>query len=372
MKLHNLFESDNLQGVAEGTNDTIYPNAEVIKSRNGKPVGEIYQDENGWGCFHYKADNGADSIESREEALEWLKDIAEEYRQDRNLREQGVAEGEVVQFPKKHKGDLDKVQDCPKCGGDLQGGTYMGHKVKVCMPCKQVYLPPNSGIDQKGNKIVDEMDGDGSGRDGSNRKRISSYGTRDRDDVGNGPDIHLGAEHTMKPKEITKKAQDLLNKAYGDETSELARKAIINKKVHESELDEKSVSQAQFRTMAAAAHNPEFAKKVGISGKVAREFHKADKGANYKKLPKKVSETRAYYNVIGTPEPQLRSEFGMRKDRNGWFLSENVDKRKQMAAFRAFGAPKLKEWNQAAFSGSANIQGEDNIISPVGSGRKGK
>jgi hypothetical protein len=30
----------------------------------------------------------------------------------------------------------------------------------------------------------------------------------------------------------------------------------------ESELDEKSVSQAQARTMAAAAHNPEFAKKV--------------------------------------------------------------------------------------------------------------
>jgi len=64
-----------------------------------------------------------------------------------------VAEGEVVKFPKKHKGDLSDTHDCPKCGGDLQGGKYMGHEVKVCMPCKQVYLPPNSGIDQKGNKI---------------------------------------------------------------------------------------------------------------------------------------------------------------------------------------------------------------------------
>jgi len=81
------------QGVAEGSNDTVYPNAEVIKSKNGKPVGEIYQDANGWGCFHYKADNGADSISSREEALEWLKDLHDEYRQDRSLREQGVAEG---------------------------------------------------------------------------------------------------------------------------------------------------------------------------------------------------------------------------------------------------------------------------------------
>jgi hypothetical protein len=62
-------------------------------------------------------------------------------------------EGDVVAFPKKHRGDLSSVDDCPKCGGDLQGGKYQGHEVKVCMPCKQVYLPPNSGIDQQGNPI---------------------------------------------------------------------------------------------------------------------------------------------------------------------------------------------------------------------------
>ena len=37
-----------------------------------------------------------------------------------------------------------------------------------------------------------------------------------------------------------------------------------------------STSKAQKRTMAAAAHNPEFAKKVGISQSVAKEFNKAD------------------------------------------------------------------------------------------------
>jgi len=56
------------------------------------------------------------------------------------------------------------------------------------------------------------------------------------------------------------------------------------------QVNEKSVSQAQFRTMAAAAHNPKFAKKVGISQNVAREFHSADKGSNYKKLPNRVAE----------------------------------------------------------------------------------
>ena len=69
-----------------------------------------------------------------------------------------VAEGDVVQFPKKHKGDISNMHSCPKCGGDLQGGKYMGHQVQVCMPCKQVYLPPNSGIDHNGNKIEEGFD----------------------------------------------------------------------------------------------------------------------------------------------------------------------------------------------------------------------
>lgn len=37
-----------------------------------------------------------------------------------------------------------------------------------------------------------------------------------------------------------------------------------------------SVSKKQARTMAAAAHNPAFAKKVGIPPGVAAEFNKAD------------------------------------------------------------------------------------------------
>jgi hypothetical protein len=69
---------------------------------------------------------------------------------------QGVAEGEVVPLGKKHRGDLDSVNSCSKCGGKLEGGTYMGQRIKVCLPCKQVYLPPNSGIDQQGNKIKEQ------------------------------------------------------------------------------------------------------------------------------------------------------------------------------------------------------------------------
>ncbi len=37
-----------------------------------------------------------------------------------------------------------------------------------------------------------------------------------------------------------------------------------------------SKTPKQARTMAAAAHNPKFAKKMGIPRKVAKEFNKAD------------------------------------------------------------------------------------------------
>lgn len=38
-----------------------------------------------------------------------------------------------------------------------------------------------------------------------------------------------------------------------------------------------SVSEKQKRLMQIAAHNPEFAKKVNVPVKVAKEFEKADK-----------------------------------------------------------------------------------------------
>jgi hypothetical protein len=38
-----------------------------------------------------------------------------------------------------------------------------------------------------------------------------------------------------------------------------------------------SKSKKQAKLMAAVAHSPAFAKKVGISQKVGREFHNADK-----------------------------------------------------------------------------------------------
>lgn len=50
-------------------------------------------------------------------------------------------------------------------------------------------------------------------------------------------------------------------------------------------------SQAQFRLMKAAENNPKFAKKVGISPKVAAEYTQANKGKKaYSGLPERMKE----------------------------------------------------------------------------------
>ena len=43
-----------------------------------------------------------------------------------------------------------------------------------------------------------------------------------------------------------------------------------------------SVSKKQHNLMAAVAHNPSFAKKVGIPQSVGMDFNKADKGKKFK------------------------------------------------------------------------------------------
>lgn len=51
-----------------------------------------------------------------------------------------------------------------------------------------------------------------------------------------------------------------------------------------------SKTPKQARTMAAAAHNPQFAKKLAIPQNVAKEFNQADKGG--KMLSKAMKKKR--------------------------------------------------------------------------------
>ena len=53
-----------------------------------------------------------------------------------------------------------------------------------------------------------------------------------------------------------------------------------------------SKSPAQARMMAGAAHDPKFAKKVGVPVKVAKEYNQADKGKRLAEAMKQMKKQK--------------------------------------------------------------------------------
>ena len=75
-----------------------------------------------------------------------------------------------------------------------------------------------------------------------------------------------------------------------------------------------SVSPAQKRLMDAAAHNPAFAKKVGVPTKVAKEFSQADKGRKFERGGE-MKESKAmakkevgFMKKAGAPKSMIKHE----------------------------------------------------------------
>jgi hypothetical protein len=77
-----------------------------------------------------------------------------------------------------------------------------------------------------------------------------------------------------------------------------------------------SVSKKQHNLMAAVAHNPKFAKKVGIPQSVGKEFNKADKGKQFKRggemaeSNKMVKKEVAFMKSKGAPKSMIKHEMG--------------------------------------------------------------
>ena len=71
-----------------------------------------------------------------------------------------------------------------------------------------------------------------------------------------------------------------------------------------TKIDEKSTSEKQARFMAAASHDPAFAKKVGMDTSVAKEFNKADTGTKQLSNAMKHKEEESCMDEgIGEPKP---------------------------------------------------------------------
>ena len=86
----------------EEMEDAVYPNGEIIRDGSGEEIGEVYPmekddmfkgkfDNKGaqgeWGYLHYASDLGGDGIDTKEDALQMLKDDHDQYL-DNNDSEQ--------------------------------------------------------------------------------------------------------------------------------------------------------------------------------------------------------------------------------------------------------------------------------------------
>ena len=83
-----------------------------------------------------------------------------------------------------------------------------------------------------------------------------------------------------------------------------------------------STSKKQAKFMAAVAHSPEFAKKVGVPMSVGKEFNKADKGRKFarggemKESKAMAKKEIAFMEKKGAPKSMIKhekAEYGMKK-----------------------------------------------------------
>jgi len=80
-----------------------------------------------------------------------------------------------------------------------------------------------------------------------------------------------------------------------------------------------SKSKKQHNFMAAIAHNPAFAKKVGVPQSVGKDFNEADKGKKFRKggstNPKeaKIANPRVHHGQIQLPNVSLKKYSGFKE-----------------------------------------------------------
>jgi len=78
--------------------------------------------------------------------------------------------------------------------------------------------------------------------------------------------------------------------------------------------------------MAAAAHNPAFAKKAGISQNVAKEFNQADKGRKFRSGGMKPVDTKKNPGVAKLPTA-IRNKMGFMKEGGTAHSDVKMDKK---------------------------------------------
>lgn len=150
--------------------------------------------------------------------------------------------------------------------------------------------------------------------------------------------VHRMADVDLIIDEIYNKLSASQGQGFDDNTLEEFEDPEMEKakrfaKQHYAGYDEKDAFDKYVQRSLKHSKESDFEQNVEIK-QLARDVSKIKQKLG-------IMETRLYFNVIGTTPAELRKEFGMRKDRNGWFLTAESGKTKVLEAQRAFGTPKI-------------------------------
>jgi hypothetical protein len=86
-----------------------------------------------------------------------------------------------------------------------------------------------------------------------------------------------------------------------------------------------STSKKQHNFMAAIAHNPAFAKKVGVPQSVGRDFSNADKGKTFKKGGDTMAKTNPFMAMIAKKKADAAGKMPMKKMAKGGMTGSSLD-----------------------------------------------
>ena len=109
-----------------------------------------------------------------------------------------------------------------------------------------------------------------------------------------------------------------------------------------------SVSKKQHNLMAAVAHNPSFAKKVGIKQSVGKEFTAADKGKTFAR------GGQMKHDDLMEDKKLIKKAIGMHDKQEHKGSKTDLSKLKKGGATKCCGGGKIKKMASGGFVRSAD------------------
>ena len=132
-----------------------------------------------------------------------------------------------------------------------------------------------------------------------------------------------------------------------------------------------SVSKKQHNFMAAIAHNPAFAKKVGVAQSVGKDFTAADKDKKFAVggLPERINKTKTHHTDGGVPNLSIKKYAGFKgggmATAAGGKIQQMLNKQLPKGVAKQGIAPESKQMGMLGMKKGGKVGGSFNSAAKV-------